>query len=195
MANTIKTCDLLERLSTLFRNEVRQAGLSHGLHPVHLEVLYYLSRCNLFSDTPAAVKDFLGTTKGTTSQSITLLENKGYLTKTKDAQDKRVYHLSLTDAGKDIADQTMPPPSLRHALERCSNDQSSTLEQQLEALLIDIQNETRNVSFGLCKTCIHHAPKNQTLFLCQLTQKELPRKFGELICREHQLKVVSDNGA
>ena len=192
MTDTAKICDLLERLSTLFRNEVRQAGLSHGLHPVHLEVLFYLFRCNKFSDTPAAVREFLGATKGTTSQSITLLESKGYIIKTKDLQDKRVFHLSLTDEGKAIAEQTMPPPSLRKALERSSDGQSNTLEKQLEMLLIDIQKETSTNAFGLCKTCIYHLPKNQTLFLCELTQQELPRKFGDLICREHQIKVLNE---
>ncbi len=192
MANTGKICDLLERLSTLFRNEVRQAGLRHGLHPVHLEVLFYLSRCNQFSDTPAAVIDFLGATKGTTSQSISLLESKGYLIKTKDLQDKRVYHLSLTEAGKAIAAETMPPPSLRNALEKCDEEQKDSLQQQLESLLLGIQRETSAGSFGLCKTCMYHLPKTEVMFLCELTQQELPRKFGELICREHQVKAVNE---
>ncbi|MCE2572968.1 MarR family winged helix-turn-helix transcriptional regulator [Motilimonas eburnea] len=192
MADAGKICDLLERISTLFRNEVRQAGLSRGLHPVHLEVLFYLSRCNQFSDTPAAVKDFLGATKGTTSQSISLLESKGYVIKTKDRQDKRVYHLSLTEEGKAIAAETMPPPSLRNALEKCDENQQSSLQQQLESLLIDIQRETSAGSFGLCKSCMHHLPKSETVFLCQLTQLELPNKFGELICREHQVQKIGE---
>ena len=192
MPSTGNICDLLERLSTLFRNEVRQAGLAYGLHPVHLEVLFYLNRCNKFSDTPAAVRDFLGTTKGTTSQSITLLENKGYVIKTKDSHDKRVFHLSLTDSGKAIAEQSMPPQSLRNALEHCNDDENNTLKLQLENLLADIQIETSSTAFGLCQTCIYHLPKSQALFLCQLTQQELPTKFGELICREHQIKAVSE---
>ncbi len=192
MPSTGNICDLLERLSTLFRNEVRQAGLVYGLHPVHLEVLFYLNRCNKFSDTPAAVRDFLGTTKGTTSQSITLLENKGYVIKTKDSHDKRVFHLSLTDSGKAIAEQSMPPQSLRNALEHCNDDENNTLKLQLENLLADIQIETSSTAFGLCQTCIYHLPKSQALFLCQLTQQELPTKFGELICREHQIKAVSE---
>lgn len=186
MSETEQICDLLERLSTLFRNEVRQAGLTHGLHPVHLEVLYYLSRCNRFSDTPAAVKDFLGATKGTTSQSISLLETKGYLAKTKDQQDKRVFHLSLTEEGKGVVKATMPPVSLCNVLDQRRGDKTSHLKQQLESLLIDIQTETRIHTFGLCSTCVHHLDQENGRFLCQLTQQTLPKQEGELICREHQ---------
>ncbi|RJG47511.1 MarR family winged helix-turn-helix transcriptional regulator [Motilimonas pumila] len=186
-----KIGDLLERISTLFRNEVRQAGLSHGLHPVHLEVLFYLNRCNQFSDTPASVKDFLGATKGTTSQSISLLEKKGYLLKTKDEQDKRVFHLSLTQAGQEVATSSMPPPSLRQALSRYGDDVSSQLTQQLEQLLINIQTETSHTGFGTCKTCKFHRTENKQTFFCELTQMTLPTPHGELICREH---VVPDAG-
>ncbi|MCE9685717.1 MarR family winged helix-turn-helix transcriptional regulator [Shewanella sp. AS16] len=191
MKNNDDICDLLERLSTLFRNEVRQAGLVHGLHPVHLEVLFYLNKCNKFSDTPAAVKDFLGATKGTTSKSISLLETKGYVVKKQDTKDKRVYHLSLTEAGRQIAADNMPPMSLRAALTRCSGNETS-LKQQLESLLVDIQTATSNLSFGLCKTCRFHLAKNNTAFFCELTGEDLPSQYGELICREHTLRSLCE---
>jgi DNA-binding MarR family transcriptional regulator len=53
-----------------------QAGAAHGLQPVQLEVLNYLSSCNRYSDTPMAVTEYLGQTKGTVSQTIKTLEKK-----------------------------------------------------------------------------------------------------------------------
>ncbi|MCI0482724.1 MAG: MarR family transcriptional regulator, partial [Candidatus Dadabacteria bacterium] len=67
-----KIASLIERLGNLLRAEERAAGA--GLLPVHVRMLSYLSVCNRYSDTPAAVTEFAGATKGTSSQSIAVLE-------------------------------------------------------------------------------------------------------------------------
>ena len=59
--------DYVERLSELLRVDARRAGAAHGLLPVQLEALHYLSICNCYSDTPMAVTEYLGQTKGTVS--------------------------------------------------------------------------------------------------------------------------------
>ncbi|KJY82941.1 transcriptional regulator [Vibrio galatheae] len=177
--------ELLDRIGNLLRAEVRQLGSSYGLHPVHIEILSYLSRCNQFSDTPAALKEFLGITKGTLSQSITLLETKGMLVKQKDVQDKRVSHLSLTESGRDLIEQLTPPDRYLgplSKLEQTSPDSVTLLKQMLAEM--QIQNET--LTFGVCHTCRHHQVVSETKFYCRLTELELDRKFGELICREHE---------
>ena len=73
--------DLLERLNNLLRMEMRAFGLSYGLLPVQIEALTYLTRCNRYSDTPQAVTEYLGLTKGTVSQSLKVLEQKGFFGK------------------------------------------------------------------------------------------------------------------
>ena len=185
MNTTDSISDILERICTLFRNEVRLVGLEYGLHPVHLEVLHYLARCNGFSDTPAAVTEFLGLTKGTTSQSISLLESKGFLEKVKDTNDRRVSHLKLTEQGKVIATKAIPPASLKSSLQKMDDDSSKHLHKQLEELLRDAQQATGNVSFGICKTCQFHDPISAQHFHCRLTGQQLEKQMGELICREH----------
>ncbi|MGF1768142.1 MarR family winged helix-turn-helix transcriptional regulator [Enterovibrio makurazakiensis] len=177
-------CDILERITTLYRNEVRLVGVEHGLHPVHLEVIYYLSRCNKYSDTPAAVTEFLGITKGTTSQSISLLEAKGYLTKEKDPNDRRVSHLVLSPQGESIAKKAIPPASLKRGLEKLGSGKAQ-LEVQLETLLRDIQRSNQSASFGVCKTCQFHSPMSDGHFYCELTKETLIADYGTLICREH----------
>ncbi len=184
MNNIEPIYDILERITTLYRNEVRLMGIEHGLHPVHLEVIYFLSRCNKYSDTPAAVTEFLGITKGTTSQSISLLETKGYIYKKKDPIDRRVSHLVLTPQGQAIAKKAIPPQSFKQGLESLG-DESAQLKTQLEALLKNIQCSNESASFGLCKTCKFHTPMSDEHFYCALTKETLVKDFGTLICREH----------
>ena len=71
----------LERMANLLRTDTRRSMVEKGLQPVQLEALHYLSQCNRYSDTPAAVADFLGLTKGTVSQTLGLLENVGMIEK------------------------------------------------------------------------------------------------------------------
>ena len=66
--------DLIERIAALIRSEERKKCTAVGLQTVHLQALNYLSRCNKYSDTPAALTNYLGMTKGTVSQSLSLLE-------------------------------------------------------------------------------------------------------------------------
>ncbi|USH02226.1 MarR family winged helix-turn-helix transcriptional regulator [Grimontia kaedaensis] len=186
MSNINPLTDILERIVTLHRNEVRLVGVEYGLHPVHLEVLYYLSRCNKFSDTPAAVTEFLGITKGTTSQSITLLASKGFLTKRKDPHDRRVTHLVLTEKGEEIAKTAIPPTVLKNGLEQLGESQQA-LRELLETLLRSMQKTTNSASFGLCKTCKFHQPIADGKFFCTLTKETLDAAGRELICREHTL--------
>ena len=186
MVSHFELYELLERIGNVLRNEARQVGSEYGLHPVHVEILHYLQRCNLFSDTPAAVTEFLGITKGTTSQSITLLESKGLLIKSKDQLDKRISHLKLTEQGQTLVGQICPPARLTPLLAdiEANNPQ---LVPTLKQLLGDMQQGNNKVCFGVCKTCRHHEIRSEKTFFCQLTQMTLTREHGELICKEHEL--------
>ena len=65
----------LERLSRL----IRQQGFHEGLNPAQWEALRYVSRANRFSNSPGALAQYLGSTKGTVSQTILSLEKKVFL--------------------------------------------------------------------------------------------------------------------
>ncbi|MFZ2312798.1 MAG: MarR family transcriptional regulator, partial [Methylobacter sp.] len=100
--------DLIERMAALIRSEERKKCTELGLQPVHLQVMDYLSRCNRYSDTPAALTNYLGMTRGTVSQTLLLLEKKGYIKKTADANDRRMVHLSLLAEGSAILNKARP---------------------------------------------------------------------------------------
>ena len=74
---------LLERLAGLLRSESRKLLSEYGLQPVQFEALHYLSNCNRYSDTPMAVTEYLGQTKGSVSQTLKVLEKKAKECKTK----------------------------------------------------------------------------------------------------------------
>ncbi len=185
----------LERLGNLLRSEARQTRASPPLQPVQLDILHYLSICNRHSDIPVAVTEYLGLTKGTVSQSLSVLENKGYIAKVPDADDKRIIHLILTRKGQSIVDTTLPPDLLKQGLARMAPTQRDQLMTGLETLLKSMQNARGFKTFGVCKTC-HYQQSVEDGNVCKLTQLPLSAQELEQVCREHiDEEVASDQVA
>ena len=86
-------------MAALIRSEERKKCTELRLQLIHFEVLNYLSQSNKYTDTPAATASYFGMTRGTVSQSLIVLEKKGYLEKHKDESDKRIIHVKLLPSG------------------------------------------------------------------------------------------------
>ena len=176
---------LLERLVALLRSESRHLLSEHGLQPVQFEALHYLSISNRYSDTPMAVTEFLGQTKGTVSQTLKVLEKKGLLIKIADVKDKRVTHLEVTLDGRKLIDQILPSPIIRAASDFMCGDEIAVINSSLNTLLYKLQQANNFKSFGQCASCSHNINRGPGDYLCGLTKEPLTTKDVELICREH----------
>ncbi|MGR9044099.1 MAG: MarR family winged helix-turn-helix transcriptional regulator [Gammaproteobacteria bacterium] len=171
-------------MAALIRSEERRKCTELGIQAVHLQVLDYLSRCNRYSDTPAALTHYLGMTKGTVSQTLLLLERKGFIKKVPDLNDKRMVHLHLIEQGEEVLKRASPTELFGKA--------SSILEKQYPQLpedvylqaLVALQKAHNSNSFGLCKTC-RYFTATQDGFFCGLTKEPLTQKDSEKICQEH----------
>ncbi len=178
--------DYIERLSNLLRNEMRCEGMVHGLQPVQLEALQYLSMCNRYSDTPMAVTEYLGQTKGTVSQSLKILEEKGFLTKHGDKDDKRIIHMKVSVTGKQLLKKIIPPPLFAHACENLNEQSETQIVTNLRELLQAVQRSNEMKYFGVCRTCRYNQKKKEGRFFCDLTKEALSQGDVQLICREYQ---------
>jgi DNA-binding MarR family transcriptional regulator len=177
--------DLIERIGALLRSDARRHAMPHELQPVHLQALDYLQRANRFSDTPQAVGEYLGLTKGNMSQRLNVLEKLDLVRKQSDAQDGRVVHLRPTAAGKRLLQESYPPSSWRDVEGRARSRNARTLEAELSELLHALITANEFRSFGQCNTCRFHQRKGGQAF-CALLQVELDSDQIEKICREHQ---------
>lgn len=175
--------ELLERIANLVRAEERRAGAELGLQPVQLHALAYLSRCNRYSDTPAAVTEYLGVTKGTASQTLRRLQDKGLVRAKSDRDDARRVRLTVTARGKRAVEAAVPPPALRAAFERF--DRSAGKVGTLTELLAALQRANSGRPFGVCSTC-RHFQRSGTGHTCGLTGEPLSAEDATRICREHE---------
>lgn len=178
----------LERITNLLRADARRVEAGGGLIPVQLEVLHYLAICNRYSNTPATVAEYLGLTKGTVSQTLRVLETRGYLNKFPDTKDRRVVHLHLSATGQELVGSALPPESLKQGIRLLSAQSLQQLSQSLCEVLQAMQKANRMRSFGVCRTCRHNIllDKDQQHSRCNLTGELLSWEDAQHICREHE---------
>jgi DNA-binding MarR family transcriptional regulator len=183
--------DHLERLCNLLRAQARAAGAGLGLQPVQLDALHYLALCNRYSDTPQAVTEYLGLTKGTVSQTLKVLVARALVDKMSDSNDRRVIHLRVTAAGQALLAQVAPAPLLRRAMVEIPDPEVDGLVEGLRGLLRAVQQANGLKTFGVCATCRFNqeaiaAQGQDAGRRCGLTGETLTDSDVARICREHE---------
>ena len=91
-----QTASLVDRLA----RAVHCLQYAEGLNPAQWVALRYLGCANRYSRTPTGLAEFLATTKGTASQTLKSLEQKGYIGRGQHETDRRKCLLELTDKGR-----------------------------------------------------------------------------------------------
>jgi len=176
-----QTSLLLERLGALLQQSVRDDASRHGLLPIHVQVLHYLAQANRYSDLPIAIAEYFGITRGTVSQSLSVLERKGLLTKEPDARHGKRVHLRLTPAGEAVLRGSWPE-RVEQALKGLPVE-AAALEGTLRNLLLALQRVNGQRAFGICRQCAHFQTEDQG-GRCGLTGEPLAVEQTVRICRE-----------
>ena len=174
-----KNLQIRELIVRLARLDMAQAW--HGdLNPTQSAVLDYLARANRFSRSPSHVSQYLGSTRGTVSQSLKSLGQKGYVTERKSQSDKRTISFDLTAKGHDAAQM---PDIMTDHLTKMDRGARDRLLETLRALLIPLLADNDGKPFGVCKTCRHFAPRD-TGGYCGLLSADLSHEDTSHICHE-----------
>ena len=91
----IRIRTLIERLAKI----TTAVDWQDGLNPAQYNALSYLALANQYSRSPSHVADYLCTTRGTASQTLKSLEQKGFIRSVASATDKRSTTYQLTASG------------------------------------------------------------------------------------------------
>ena len=178
--------DLAESLAAVIRTAQRQAAAGLGLQPVHLQALQYLARANRYSNTPQALADYLGMTKGTVSQSVLLLARKRLVSRYADEKDARVVRLALTEQGRELLRQATPSNPWREVLQGVSPARLASALRVLREVVAGLEQHAGRKGYGWCHSCrhcMHIAPRT---YVCGLTREKLGSREVRMICRLHE---------
>lgn len=146
-----RVAELIDRLGRM----TRELQYVDGLNPAQWEALRFLSRANTYSRTPGAVAQFLGSTKGTVSQTITALENKGLIARRPSERDKRVCLIDLTVEGESLILRD-PVKRIESAVGGMDAETGASMVQGLSRLLGALQSGRDKPLFGVCVACCRH---------------------------------------
>jgi len=174
---------LIERLDRLARH-----GDALGeLNPAQWEALRYVARANRFSRNPAALADYLGSTRGTVSQTLIALEQKGMIERRPSERDRRSIDLVLTAAGN-AALRRDPIAHLAEDIAAALGKDAEKLAGALRASLAHAIARNDGKPFGICHTCRHFRrnakPGTKQPHHCALLDAPLSAADSELICVE-----------
>ncbi|MEM9637687.1 MAG: MarR family transcriptional regulator [Pseudomonadota bacterium] len=168
--------ELINRLARLDA----AAGWEGDLNPSQRAVLDYLGRANRFSRSPSQVAEYLGTTRGTISQTLKSLGQKGYVSEQRSTTDKRAIRFDLTEKGRS---ECRADRLLSDALAHTSPDLKQALTDGLSDLLTRLVGQNNGKPFGVCKTCRHFSKRPGGGF-CNLLSEVLSADETSKICHE-----------
>lgn len=172
----------LSRLLDRIGRMARGLQYCHGLNPAQWDSLRFVAQANRFSRTPGALAIFLGTTKGTASQTLNALEKKGYLTRVPDPDDKRVRHIELTSAGAELLAED-PLNCLDVAIERLPSAVIDTMAQGLSELCSNMQARCGGQDMGICTSCGHfQGATDDGNMRCGYKQADLSCEDAKRVC-------------
>ena len=152
------------------------------LNPTQRAVLEYLEKANRFSRSPSHVAEYLGTTRGTVSQSFKSLVQKGYVTEHQSKKDKRAISFELTKTGKIIANTQHP---LTGVLDDFTKGEKDSLLASLSAVLRGMLSQNSGRPFGICRSCRHHETTSEGGYCTLLSEPLLPYETHQ-ICIEQE---------
>lgn len=181
----LEAAHLIDRLDRLARG-----GEAAGeLNPAQWEALRFVARANRFSRTPAALAEYLGSTRGTVSQTLIALEQKGQVTREPSPRDRRSILLELTPAGAQTL-QHDPILTLAADIERAAPEQIEAVVEALRRTLHAMITRNGGRAFGACYTCRHFqnggGSGRSTPHHCALLDEPLSEADSHAICVEQE---------
>ena len=179
----------MERLGNLMRSELRKAGSDEALQPVHLQALVYITKANRYSNTPQALADYLGLTKGTVSQTLLVLDRRGLIERYQDDVDRRVVRLRLSSAGERLLYENQPALAWQNATRNISPNRIRNAVSALREALVTMQEDNEGSAFGQCHNCAFCQKLSQRIYRCGQMGDRLSGPETRKLCRVFRAKT------
>ena len=168
-----RAVELLDRMGRI----VHGLQFALGLNPAQWEALRFLAQANCYSRSPTALAEYLGTTKGTASQTLIALESKGMVKRTRRATDRRSVELEVTPLGLELIKKD-PLGPVFGAATGLGPDQCEAMNAALSQMVSNLQQTIGFSETGRCIDCVHFCTeqaesKAEESCRCALSQEEM----------------------
>lgn len=171
MSSQTEVILLLDRIARLHAARRRAVALTDA----QCAALDYLARANRFSRSPSVIADYLATTRGTTSQTLKALADKGLIVDEPTDGDRRQRRYALTESGRALVESWFAPTS--------DVDTDAAL-QAARTVLRSLVAATGGKTFGMCRDCRHHLVGPGGAPTCGLLKLALALEETGELCHE-----------
>ncbi len=154
MSEDVSDIEEIAELLVYLGRAARGTGARSYLTAAQWTAMRFFARANHVSRTPSAFASFHATTRGTASQIIKSLMQKGHLVRHQAVGDRRSVRLDLTRSGLAIM-RNDPLHNLTDAIDRLDGKLRTALRQALPALAGELAKIRDTVAFGTCGDCRH----------------------------------------
>lgn len=143
--------DIAELLIQVSRLAYAESG-ELRLTPTQWMALRYLARANRFSCTVSAFANYHATTRGTVSQTVKTLTERGYLSRRRSESDGRSVRFHLTEKGRNAV-AADPLSRLSGLIDALPADARQSLAAQMSGIASDLSRALDRPGFAPCRRC------------------------------------------
>jgi DNA-binding MarR family transcriptional regulator len=177
-----ETADLLLQLGRAAYADCAAGGLTQA----QWIAIRFFSRATRFSRTISGFAQFHATTRGTASQTVKILVEKGYLKRTPSEKDARSVRFDLTALARSkLCDD--PLEAVAQVAGRLSDSEQVHMTVSLRTMLADLRSGYRQTASGVCRLCGHlDRGAGDQGARCRLMQEPLADTEFEELCVRFQ---------
>jgi len=179
MTYTSSCSDEIAELLILIGRSSRGEDLASPLTAAQWTCLRFFARANRVSRTPSAFASFQVTTRGTASQTIKTLEEKGLLARFRSDRDGRSVRLEITEQGHETLNAD-PLADLMSVIDVIKPKERATFLATLSHLSETLAGLKGAQAFGTCEACTHYTSSDGGGYCACIAAELAPDDVGKL---------------
>jgi DNA-binding MarR family transcriptional regulator len=179
MTYTSSGSDEIAELLIHIARSSRGEDLASPLTAAQWTCLRFFARANRVSRTPSAFASFQVTTRGTASQTIKTLEEKGLLARFRSDRDGRSVRLEITEQGNETLNAD-PLADLMRLIDLIKPKERAAFLATLSLLSETLAGLKGAQAFGTCKACTHYTSSDGGGYCACIAAELAPDDVGKL---------------
>ncbi len=184
--NPLTTVSMLAHLANVMHGEGRVCGLSSA----QTDALLYFAHANRFSRTVSVFAEFRATTRGTASQTIKSLVDRGLLVRRKSDGGGQRTCVDITEEGRSLLEEH-DTLALARVVADLPESQLTALADALSRILSSIPRDRETRAFGPCSHCEYckqdwNAEKSESSYFCSYAKTPLDASAPATICMHYR---------
>lgn len=179
MTESLEATDRIAELLIHIGRASRSEDARSELTAAQWTCLRFFARANQSTRTPSAFADFQATTRGTASQIVKSMEQRGLIARKKSDTDGRSTRFDLTDAGWRALEDD-PLGILIAALDELGVAQRKALLASLSRISSSLADRKGLRAFGTCSDCTHFSLTNDSGYCACMAAELTEADLGKL---------------